>query len=163
MKNEVADYMAVVINGDKDDDGQINFLGFQFCYDYHDECLIHYGKNKYPDMLAFNDIDAINDPNMAIYYLIKKNNIVFTNVTTDQTQKRGMLFLPDEITKKQIKSLYDLSDLLEDFEIFIVYDLIFDDMVIGKCFENDKVLKIGDLITQFLDENNISKKKRGLC
>lgn len=40
----------------------------------------------------------MEDPNAPIYYLSLLNNIIFTNVSSDN-EKRGVLYLPKEISK----------------------------------------------------------------
>ncbi len=123
---DVSDYMAVVI----DDNGNVDYLGQDFNFSFHDECLIDYAKNKYPKVSLFKNIDYMDQPLAIIYYLTKLRNVVFTNVSVDD-EKRGMLYMPDGLTDEQIKSLNDLMSRVLDFKIYVEHDLVYDDMVMS--------------------------------
>lgn len=123
---DVSDYMAVVI----DDNGNVDYLGQDFNFSFHDECLIDYAKNKYPKVSSFKNIDYMDQPLAIIYYLTKLRNVVFTNVSVDD-EKRGMLYMPDGLTDEQIKSLNDLMSRVLDFKIYVEHDLVYDDMVMS--------------------------------
>lgn len=155
------EYMVAIINGGSEDDGDITFLGYHFNYDYHAECLIDYAKDKYPQISGFGDIDCMKDPNLPLYYLSLLNNIIFTNVSVDD-EKRGMLYLPREISDEQIKTLLDFMKLVAEFKVTIVYNLsLIDGVVFGKdldALENeDTEEKIEDY---FLGRQNLKKERR---
>ena len=136
---KVSDYTAEVI----EEDGKINYLGYDFNYSFHALCLMDYGKKKYP-MISFDKIDYMAEPFLPIYYLTRLNNIVFTNTSTDD-EKRGTLYLPNKVTSNQVNSLYDFINQIQDFEISVVHNLVKDDIVSGK--EEDK-----DFLDEFLKE-----------
>ena len=79
--------MAIVINGGANDDGKINYLGYLFNYSYHAQCLIDYATKKYSNIEGFNDLNYMEDPNAPIYYLSLLNNIIFTNVSSDNEKE----------------------------------------------------------------------------
>ena len=139
---KVSDYMAEVI----EEDGKINYLGYDFSYSFHALCLMDYGKKKYPK-ISFDKIDYMEDPFLPIYYLTRLNDIVFTNVSTDD-EKRGMLFLPQKVTSSQVKSLHEFISQIKDFEVSIGYDLVKDDMVVCK----ETSLEDKDFLNEFLRE-----------
>ena len=84
------DYMVAIINGGIDD-GKIDYLGHNFCFSYHGECLINYASLKYPHISGFSKLDYMKEPNGPIYYLSLLDNIIFTNISVDG-EKRGVLY-----------------------------------------------------------------------
>ena len=118
--------MAEVI----EEDGNIEYLGYDFSYSFHGLCLIDYGLKKYPN-ISFDVIDYMKEPFLPMYYLTRLNNIVFTNISTDD-EKRGMLFLPKQVTSSQVKSLNEFLKQIKDFEVNILYDLYKDEVVSGQ-------------------------------
>lgn len=137
---KVSDYMAAVIASN----GEISYLGYDFSFAYHAQCLIDYAISKYPTAKVFKNLDYMEEPNGPVYYLTKLLNVVFTNVSVDD-EKRGMLFLPNTLNSKQIKSLYELMEEIKDFSIYIVYDLEYDDnMVVGKEVSLDDIKVLDD-------------------
>lgn len=133
----MSDYMAAVIGNN----GEISYLGYDFSFAYHAQCLISYAASKYPTANIFKKLDYMEEPNGPTYYLTKLLNVVFTNISVDG-EKRGMIFLPDMLNSKQIKSLYKLMEEVNDFSIYVVYDMEYDDMVVGKevCLDDRKLL-----------------------
>lgn len=154
------EYMAMIINGDEENDGQITYLGHNFNFNYHVECLIDYAKEKYSNILAFENIDYMEEPNLPIYYLTRLNNIIFANVSTDD-EKLGMLYLPKVITDEQLKTLLKFLNSIYDFEIMIVYDMsLIEGMVLGKDFEVSENEDAKDQIKKFILKKQFSKKER---
>ena len=105
------EYMVAIINGGVEDNGNIIYLGHNFNFNYHAECLIDYGVHKYPNISGFKNIDYMKEPNLPIYYLSLLNNIIFTNVSVDD-EMRGMLYLPRTISDEQLKTLSQFIDLI---------------------------------------------------
>lgn len=152
------EYMVAIIDGE--DNGNITYLGYQFNYDYHAECLIDYGVHKYPNISGFKNIDYMKEPNLPLYYLSLLNNIIFTNVSVDD-EKRGMLYLPKEISKEQLNILLTFIDLVTDFKIVIVYDLsLIDGVVFGKDLDVLQNENMKEQIMKFVLERQTSKKER---
>ena len=147
--------------GGSDDDGDISYLGYQVNYDYHAECLIDYAKNKYPNISGFENIDYMSESNLLLYYLSLLNNVIFTNVSVDD-EKRGMLYLPREISEKQVGILLDFMKLVVEFKVPIDYNLsLIDGVVFGKDLDvlehEDPEEKIEDY---FLRRQNLKKERR---
>ena len=97
--------MVAIINGGKDD-GNIEYLGFNFNFKFHALCLIDYALKKYPQITGFQNINYMEEPNLPVYYLSLLNNIIFTNISVDGF-KRGMLYLPKNISDVQKEVLYE--------------------------------------------------------
>ena len=149
--------MAIVINGGVNDDGDINYLGYLFNYSYHAQCLIDYAIKKYPNINGFKELDYMEDPNAPIYYLSLLNNIVFTNVSSDD-EKRGVLYLPKEISEKQLDMLYGFASTVSNFDISIVYDMYrIDGTTIGEAFDLNK----RENLKEKLDDFVLQKFKKG--
>ena len=152
------EYMVAIIDGE--DNGNITYLGYQFNYDYHAECLIDYVIYKYPSISGFKKIDYMKEPNLPLYYLSLLNNIIFTNVSVDD-EKRGMLYLPKEISEEQLNILLTFIDLVTDFKIVIVYDLsLIDGVVFGKDLDVLQNENMKEQIVKFVLERKKKKKER---
>ena len=54
------DYMVAIINGGKDD-GNIEYLGFNFNFKFHALCLIDYALKKYPQITGFQNINYMRN------------------------------------------------------------------------------------------------------
>ncbi len=129
MIQNVFDYMAVVI----EDNGQTSYLGYDFSFSFHDACLIDFLQKKYAGCDLFKKINYMQTPSLPIYYLNKLGYVVFTNVSVYE-EKRGMLYMPDSLTDKQIKSLKKLLKKIWDFNVYVEYDLVYDDFVLSSEF-----------------------------
>ena len=151
-------YMVAIIDKDSDD---IIYLGYSFNYDYHAQCLIDYATERYQVISGFESLDYMNEPNLPIYYLLLLKNIVFTNVSVDD-KKRGMLYLPKDISSKQLEKLSRFLDEVSDFDVTIIYDLLLNDgMVIGKELPISKELDLKHQSERFISQRQYSKKKEG--
>ena len=125
------EYMAALINGSTDDDGEIVYLGYQFNYSYHAECLKEYATWKYPQISGLDKMNYMAEPLLPIYYLTLLNNIIFTNISVDD-ERRGMLYFPRNISMKQYEKIWEFLDEVADFQIIGVYNMaLLDDMVVG--------------------------------
>lgn len=154
------EYMVAIINGGVEDNGNIIYLGHNFNFNYHAECLIDYAKHKYSQILGFENIDYMIEPNLPLYYLSLLNNIIFTNVSVDD-EKRGMLYLPREISDEQLNTLLSFMNLISDFKITIVYNLsLIDGMVFGKDLEVLQSENMEEQIMKFVLERQTPKKER---
>ncbi len=142
--------MAAIINDEK-----ITYLGYLFNYDYHAQCLIDYVSKSYSNIHGFENLDYMEEPNLPVYYLTLLNNVVFTNISTDD-EKRGILYLPRELSNQQIQYLSDFMKVVDDYSVLIVYNLVLDnDMVIGTEFGND--ISTANLLNGFI--KNIIKNR----
>ena len=150
------DYMVAIINGGKDD-GNIEYLGFNFNFKFHALCLIDYALKKYPQITGFQNINYMEEPNLPVYYLSLLNNIIFTNISVDDF-KRGMLYLPKNISDVQKEVLYEFIKKIVDYDVLVIYNMsLADGMVVGETLDfNDNIVLEEKL-------NNYFKKRRGVC
>lgn len=118
MKN-IDDYRTVVISGPDDEDGLVRYFGTVLEYRYHLECLKDYLYTYYNDLAKQIVADDLRNNEDIIIYLNTLGNIVYLN-----SLGYGLLFIPKEITQKQIDSLYDLISNLKDKAIYIDYNLV---------------------------------------
>ena len=140
------DYMVALIT----EDGKLNLLGYLFNYNYHAQCLIDYALDKYPQITGFKLVNYMEDPNAPIYYLSLLNNIVFTNISVDG-EKRGILYLPKDINEEQLKTLYDLTHLILEFDVCLVYNMSrLDGTTMGKTFDFEKGMNIKEQLDDFV-------------
>lgn len=152
--------MIAIINGGSEDNGDITYLGYKFNYNYHALCLIDYAVHKYPNISGFENIDYMSEPILPFYYLSLLNNIIFANVSVDD-EKRGMLYLPKNVSDEQLTTLLQFINSIYEFKVTIVYDLsLIDDMVLGKDLQVLKDEDMKDQIMKFVLERQTSKKER---
>ncbi len=153
MEKNIDDYKAIIINGvnDKGDiDGNIDFIGNIDDYDFHVDCLIDYGIEKYPDSQIFKVIPNNCEPNVPVYFLCMFNNVVYLNVSSSRYGKRGILFLPDEISDKQKLALEKISELLANINVDIVYNMRFDDgLVYTEEFDSKRGFSFKEVLDDF--------------
>lgn len=151
-------YMIAIINGSKDDDGEISYLGHNFNFNYHAQCLLDYASKKYPEIYGFSNLDYMDEPNSPIYYLSLLGNIIFTNISVDG-EKRGVLYFPKKITDKQVDKLYKFIDSISDYNVWIVYDMaMVDGMFIGETFDFDEEFVLETKLNDLIDNKKLVKK-----
>ena len=159
------DYMIAIINGSKEDDGKISYLGHNFNFNFHAECLLDYASKKYPEISGFSKIDYMDEPNSPIYYLSLLGNIIFTNISVDG-EKRGVLYFPKKITNKQIDTLYEFINSILNYNVWIVYDMaMVDGMFVGETFDFDKEVDLKSKIDEYIKynkevEKNVQKNRK---
>ncbi len=147
------DYMVAIINGRSDDDGKLNYLGYNFCFSYYGECLLDYASLKYPHISGFSKLDYMKEPNSPIYYLSLLDNIIFTNISVDN-EKRGVLYFPKHISDKQLETLYEFIDSILDYDVWFVYDMsMMDGMFVGVSFDFDKNINTRSKLDEYILQN----------
>ena len=140
MEN-VNDYRIVVICGSDDDDGLIRYFGTNEEYRFHLEGLKDYLYTYYNDLAKKINADDLRSNEEIIFYLNTLGNIVFLN-----SPGYGLLFIPKEVTEKQIESLYDLLSNLNEMSIYI-------DDRLAKKHDNiwpEEIIDNGDLMNNEL-------------
>ncbi len=163
LDKNIDDYKAVIINGpsDKSDDmdGKVDFVGLVSEWDFHIDCLVDYAVRKYPDVPIFQKMDNC-EPNVPIFFLTLRNNVVYINISGGRVGKYGMLFLPDEISAKQKEVLYEFARKISNAHVDIVYDMDFDDGFVESKELNYKVGQpFEKQLESFFKENNKQKNK----
>ena len=87
---------------------------------------------------------------MPVYFLCMFNNVVYLNVSSSRYGKRGILFLPDEISDKQKLALEKISKLLENINVDIIYNMRFDDgLVYTEEFDSNRGSSFKDILEDF--------------
>lgn len=114
----VNDYKLVVITGLEDKDGEICFFGETSEYRFHLEALKDYLYTYHNDLAESINADDMKNNNDLIFYLNEMGDIVYLH-----SPGYGLLFLPKQISKNQIMSLYDLFTSFEKTPIYINYNL----------------------------------------
>lgn len=166
MDKNIDDYKALIINGtnDKSDDvdGHIDFVGPIGECDYHVDCLLEYACEKYPNVSIFSRIRSLSscEPDVPIFFLTWLNNVVYINISGNRAGKYGMLFLPDEISEKQVAAIYELCKQIPMSHVDIVYDMDFDDgYVVSKEFNYKNGHGFEELLDDFF-KNVLQKKSK---
>lgn len=163
MNGNAEEYKAIIINGinDKGDvDGQINFVGKKDKYDFHVDCLLDYAIEKYPTVQVFKVIPSNCEPDVPVYFLTVLNNIVYLNVSGGRNGRRGILFMPDEISPKQKEVLCALSKRYTNINVDIIYNMDFDDgLVYSEEFDCKRGMKFEDVLNDFFNTQYEKKPK----
>ena len=133
-------------------DGSATIIGSINSSVIHAMCLNNYGKKIYGDDSVFFSFPDNISSSIPVYYLTKYGNIVFLNLSGDVDNKFGLIYLPENISKKQRRTLHLVLDNLENYSI--EYSSILDlkgDVILGdvmmdnsdnnfeniKCYLND--------------------------
>lgn len=164
MDKNINEYKAIIINGTNDKsndiDGHVDFVGPIGECDYHVDCLLEYARDKYPDVSIFQRITDRCEPDVPIFFLTWLNNVVYINISGNRVGKYGMLFLPDEISEKQLKLIYELAKQIPKAHVDIVYDMDFDDgFVESKEFNYERGKGFEETLNEFLKKVNQKKSK----
>ena len=162
MEN-IDNYKVVIITGkndkSEDRDGEVIFVGPLSDYSFHIDCLLDYARRRYPDVRAFQQMNDRCIINVPIFFLTWLNSIVYINISSEKTGKRGILYMPDEVSEIQKKQLLKLAQSISNAYVDIVYDMDFDDgEVQEEDFKNKKGKKFYALLSDFLNKNE--KKPR---
>lgn len=116
---DINNYKLAIICGTEDEDGLIRYFGENDEYRYHLECLKDYLYTYYNDLAKQIGADDLRSNEEIIIYLNTLGNIVYLH-----SLGYGLLFIPKEVSEKQIESLYGLFSKLDKMPIYIDYHLI---------------------------------------
>ena len=105
---DVNDYKLVVINGLADEDGLIRFFGENSEYRFHLDALKDYLYTYYNELAETINADDKKNNNEIIVYLNEIGDIVYLH-----SPGYGLLYIPKQISEKQVVSLYDLFNSFE--------------------------------------------------
>ena len=117
--NDVNKYKMGVISGVEEEDGLIRFFGESDEYMYHLECLKDYLYTYYNDFAKQIGADDLRNNEEIIIYLNTMGNIVYLH-----SPEYELLFIPKEVTEKQIESLYEVARAFPKTPIYIDYHLV---------------------------------------
>lgn len=114
----------VIIINPKDDkhdlqDGLINYLGEINGDTPHEILMTNYGIDVYGNNTMFGIISEGNYlPNVPVYFLTEEyGNVVFLNISNSKIGKQGLLYLPSDISEKQIEAINTVCKQLKGFDI----------------------------------------------
>ena len=114
----VNDYKLIIITGSKDEDGAIRFFGEASEYRFHLDALKDYLYTYYNELAETINADDKKNNNEIIVYLNEIGDIVYLH-----SPGYGLLYIPKQISEKQVVSLYDLFTSFETTPIYIYYNL----------------------------------------
>lgn len=112
-------YKMAVVCGPEDEDGLIRYFGESDEYMYHLDCLKDYLYTYYNDLAKQIGADDLRSNEEIIIYLNILGNIVYLH-----SPGYGLLFIPKEVTEKQIASLYEMVSTFPKTPIYIDYNLV---------------------------------------
>ncbi len=144
MKSENRVLVAVVCG--EENDGDIRIFGEDEEYSRHVEALRDYLYTYYDDLATQIDADQINNNEDLIAYLTVLNNIVYL-----YSPGYSLLFMPKEVTEKQVESLYELVERFPKVPIHIDYCLFRENgMVLPReVFDGDRMLENNEVLDEF--------------
>ena len=155
MADDIMDlkkYKVIIINGLDVEynlkDGFVNYLGDISEID-HSDVMISYGISVYGDDSIYGIMSEGNYLPIypAFFLTYYGDNVVFLNTSNIRYGKQGLLYLPDDLSDAQIKSLEFLFTKLVGFEIEVNNDLILEDglvdssKVVIRCDGKSKIMK----------------------
>ncbi len=155
MEN-INNYKMAVICGYEEDDGLIRFFGENDEYRYHLECLKDYLYTYYNDLAKQIGADDLRGNEEIIIYLNTLGNIVYLH-----SLGYGLLFIPKEISEKQVESLYNLFSKIDKMPIYIDYHLVrkHGKIVAQEIIDSDDALSNTEFLDRFFKTKPYIKGK----
>ncbi len=148
MNDFIKNTMAMVIIGDENNekfDGKIKFNGKNDGFFYHRDSIKQIVNELNHEGYQLSNINFI-DANEAGFDLVKKGHILFLNCTMEN-YCFGYLFLPQNITNKQIESLKLFEKTFQQFSELYLMNIskkdpeFFDTETISYDFDTSEILK----------------------
>ena len=135
MEMDLDDYLVFIITGENeksdDEDGEIKYVGPVNDYSFHIDCLLDYATERYPNVKVFKQMNDRFRPIDPICFLTWLNSIVYLNISDKRLGHYGMLYMPDEISDKQKEVLLKFAKKYDNRQVYIGYNLDFDDGVVS--------------------------------
>ena len=149
-------YKMAVICGSDEDDGLIRLFGESDEYRYHLECLKDYLYTYYNDLAKQIGADDLRNNEEIIIYLNTLGNIVYLH-----SPGYGLLFIPKEISEKQIESLHRLVSSFVKTPIYIDYHLVrkYGKIVAQEIIDSADDLSNNEFLDKFFKTKPYIKKK----
>lgn len=156
--DDINKYKLVVISGEDDEDGLIRYFGEISEYQYHLTCLKDYLYTYYNDLAKQIGADDIRSSEEIIIYLNALGNIVYLT-----SFGYGLLFIPKEVSDKQIDSLYKLFASFPKTAIYIDYNLVrkHGKILAEEIINADDNLENTELLDRFFSSKPYIKKRVG--
>ncbi len=107
-------------------EGQIEKFGKIEEESPHSSCLLQYAEERCPHIEIFKRLNYRHRPETIGYFFTAIfNDIIFLNTTKDigEYGKTGVFLMPSEITEVQKESAYHFAQEINDFSVFMLYDL----------------------------------------
>ena len=148
------DYWMAVISSE--DDGLIRFFGRKDEeYFLHLEVLKDYLYTYYNDLAKQIGADDLHTNEEIIIYLNTLGNIVYLH-----SAGYGLIYMPKEVSDKQIESLYQLLSSFPKTPIYIDYNLMRKNgkIVPQEIINSDDSLGNTQLLDKFLNFKSYTKK-----
>ncbi len=158
---ELNNCKVVIINSNDENnnltDGKINYLGYRDSDESHGDIMIDYGIRTYGDNSIYEILnEGFYLPIYPAFFLAEYDcNVVFLNVSSKQTGKLGILYLPSDISDEQVAALNSLSCNLKDFDIEVNRKLKLND---GLVDSNCTFIK-GDNLSSIVSKQHQKIKK----
>ena len=154
--DDINKYKLVVISGEDDEDGLIRYFGEISEYQYHLACLKDYLYTYYNDLAKQIGADDIRSSEEIIIYLNALGNIVYLT-----SPGYGLLFIPREVSDKQIDSLYKLFASFRKTAIYIDYNLVrkHGKILAEEIINADDNLENTELLDRFFSSKPYIKKR----
>lgn len=113
MTEEVINSKVVII----DRNGNPHCMGEVSSFDLHNDYLLEYIDYYYPDEKEFEGVDENTFNRMTIFHLLNVGDVVYLN-----NGHIGNIFVPDNMTEAQIKTVYGLALYLGDQPVLFNYN-----------------------------------------
>ena len=156
MTDNFDKYKMAVICGPDEEDGLIRFFGEVDEYRYHLECLKDYLYTYYNDLAKQIGADDLRNNEEIIIYLNAMGNIVYLH-----SPGYGLLFIPKEVTEKQIESLYKMASSFSKTPIYIDYYLTrkHGKILAQEIVDYDDNLENTEVLDRFLNSKPYIRKR----
>lgn len=117
---DVGDFMQEALNSEAviiDMNGKPHYMGEVNGDVLHNDCLLQYIDHYYPDDEEFDEVDENTYNRETVYHLLNVGDVVYLN-----GGYFGNIFLPNDMTEAQIKTIYDLASVLGDQPVLLNYE-----------------------------------------
>lgn len=153
---DIRNYRMVVVSGPDDEDGAIRFFGPNEEYRHHLECLKDYLYTYYNDLAKQIGADDLCDNLDLVIYLNALGDIVYLN-----SPGYGLLFIPKQVSEKQMNSLYSLFSSSEKMPIYIDYNLVrkHGEIVAEETMNYNEALENTEMLDKFFEKKPFIKRK----
>lgn len=167
IENDLDNYKMAMIpnNGHLElEEGETKYFGNTNFYILHDYTFREFCKKYSPEILTKPGIKKDSPAELYAYYLQEDGNIPIANLTHSSTiekyGKEAMIFMPENPSEKQHKSLEALMDECSEYTFFILYDFkLVDNYPMSKNIFQTKEEKPIDLLNRYFENTNTSTKK----
>ena len=136
---------------------------------YHIEYFIEYFKSHFTNDSFLQNIQLSIMPSQIAVYLQELGHITFINITSyrngvpSSAGKMGLLVLPEELSKEQLKGLEEFEDLIQEYQVIEMWQHFGrdeDGMLICNTKSNMGTdISVKQLIDTFIQKEQYKKQK----